>query len=119
MTAQLSDGIANEGELRAPGQLAELLAASDVVSLHVPLTPETKNLIDADTLALMRPGASLVNCGRGGLVGSLFGAASLYLLGTLLVTLQVNPSLLQVMYGGMLVVAVCLAGLGGRLRTAR
>src|SRR6202034_2201053 len=48
--------------------LAGLLAASDVVSLHVPLTPDTKNLIDADALALMRPGAALVNCGRGGLV---------------------------------------------------
>ena len=48
--------------------LAELLRASDVVSLHVPLTPDTKNLIDADALAAMRPGAALVNCGRGGLV---------------------------------------------------
>jgi D-3-phosphoglycerate dehydrogenase len=48
--------------------LPELLAVSDVVSLHVPLTPETKNLIDADALALMRPDAALVNCGRGGLV---------------------------------------------------
>ncbi|HEX4090631.1 MAG TPA: NAD(P)-dependent oxidoreductase [Trebonia sp.] len=48
--------------------LADLLAASDVVSLHVPLTPDTKNLIDADALALMCPGAALVNCGRGGLV---------------------------------------------------
>ena len=48
--------------------LAELLRASDVVSLHVPLTPDTKNLIDADALAAMRPGAALVNCGRGELV---------------------------------------------------
>ena len=48
--------------------LPELLAASDVVSLHVPLTPDTKNLIDADALAFMRPDAALVNCGRGGLV---------------------------------------------------
>ena len=39
-----------------------------MVSLHVPLTPDTKNLIDADALALMRPDAALVNCGRGGLV---------------------------------------------------
>ena len=48
--------------------LAGLLAASDVVSLHVPLTPDTKNLIDADALAHLRPDAALVNCGRGGLV---------------------------------------------------
>ena len=48
--------------------LAGLLAASDVVSLHVPLTPDTKNLIDADALAHLRPHAALVNCGRGGLV---------------------------------------------------
>jgi phosphoglycerate dehydrogenase-like enzyme len=39
-----------------------------VVSLHVPLTPHTKNIIDADALARMRPGAALVNCGRGELV---------------------------------------------------
>jgi D-3-phosphoglycerate dehydrogenase len=49
-------------------RLHDLLAASDVVTLHVPLTPDTKNLIDADALAAMRPGASLVNCGRGELV---------------------------------------------------
>jgi D-3-phosphoglycerate dehydrogenase len=48
--------------------LGELLSASDVVSLHVPLTPHTKNLIDADALARMRPGTALVNCGRGELV---------------------------------------------------
>jgi D-3-phosphoglycerate dehydrogenase len=48
--------------------LGELLGASDVVSLHVPLTAHTKNLIDADALARMRQGTSLVNCGRGELV---------------------------------------------------
>jgi D-3-phosphoglycerate dehydrogenase len=48
--------------------LADLLAASDVVTLHVPLTPDTEHLIDAGALALMRQGAALVNCGRGGLV---------------------------------------------------
>jgi phosphoglycerate dehydrogenase-like enzyme len=48
--------------------LAAVLEASDVVTLHVPLTPDTKHLIDADALARMRPGASLVNCGRGELV---------------------------------------------------
>jgi D-3-phosphoglycerate dehydrogenase / 2-oxoglutarate reductase len=45
--------------------LPALLAASDVVSLHLPLTPETKGIIDAGALAAMRPGSYLVNCGRG------------------------------------------------------
>lgn len=50
------------------GSLPELLAASDVVTLHLPLTEQTKNIIDADALATMRGGAYLVNCGRGGLI---------------------------------------------------
>lgn len=54
--------------------------------------------------------------GRGGLLGSLLGAASIYLLGNLLITLQVDPSYLQVMYGGMLVFAVILSGLAGRAK---
>jgi phosphoglycerate dehydrogenase-like enzyme len=46
----------------------ELLGKSDFVTLHVPLTPENQNLIDAKRIALMRPGSILVNCSRGGLV---------------------------------------------------
>ncbi len=46
----------------------ELMTASDVVSLHVPLTHETRHLIDRRRIALMKPGAILVNCARGGLV---------------------------------------------------
>ena len=48
--------------------LPKLLAASDVVSLHVPASPETKNLVDADFLDAMRPGALLVNTSRGDVV---------------------------------------------------
>jgi D-3-phosphoglycerate dehydrogenase len=48
--------------------LEELLATSDVVTLHVPLSTETHHLIDASRLALMRPTAVLVNTSRGGLV---------------------------------------------------
>lgn len=48
--------------------LDALLAESDVVSLHIPLTPDTERLIDGAALAKMRPGAVLVNTARGGLV---------------------------------------------------
>jgi ribose transport system permease protein len=54
--------------------------------------------------------------GRGGLVGSVFGAASIYLLGNLLITFNVNPSWLQVMYGGMLLLAVVLVGAASRTK---
>jgi phosphoglycerate dehydrogenase-like enzyme len=48
--------------------LDRLLAESDIVSLHLPLLPETAHVIDAATLAGMKPGAVLINTGRGGLV---------------------------------------------------
>jgi D-lactate dehydrogenase len=46
----------------------ELAARSDIVSLHCPLTPETHYLVDAEALALAKPGAILINTSRGGLV---------------------------------------------------
>jgi glyoxylate reductase len=70
----------------AGDDLRVLLAASDVVSLHCPLTPETHHLIDAAALAAMKPTAVLVNAARGPVVderalvealrsGSIAGAA--------------------------------------------
>ncbi|MDR1044794.1 MAG: hydroxyacid dehydrogenase [Candidatus Adiutrix sp.] len=51
-----------------PAALDEILATADFVSLHLPKTPETANIIDARALAKMKPGAVLLNCARGGLV---------------------------------------------------
>lgn len=48
--------------------LDELFSRSDVVSLHVPLTPETRGLVDGARLALMKPTAILINTSRGPLV---------------------------------------------------
>ena len=46
----------------------QALTGADVVTLHIPLTPESKHVLNAKTLALMNPGALVINCARGGLV---------------------------------------------------
>ena len=48
--------------------LPELLAEAQIISLHCPLTADSKHLVNARTLAHMQPGAMLINTGRGGLV---------------------------------------------------
>jgi glyoxylate reductase len=54
------------GARRLP--LEELLATSDAVSLHCPLVPATRNLLSRERLALLRPGALVVNTARGGVL---------------------------------------------------
>jgi glyoxylate reductase len=60
------DEAARHGATRV--DLPTLLRESDFVSLHTPLTPETRHLINRDTLALMKPTAMLINTTRGGTV---------------------------------------------------
>jgi D-3-phosphoglycerate dehydrogenase len=48
--------------------LDELLTRADCLTVHTPVTPETRNLINAEVFAKMKPGVLLVNCARGGIV---------------------------------------------------
>ncbi|MDA3913733.1 hydroxyacid dehydrogenase [Oleiagrimonas sp.] len=59
------------------GSLEEILQKSDVISLHVPLTKETRHMIDAKALGMMRARAILINASRGGVVDENALAASL------------------------------------------
>jgi phosphoglycerate dehydrogenase-like enzyme len=74
--------------LRAPGEveaalnvryadLDDLIPRADILSLHLPLLPETRGLIDAKRIGAMKHGAILVNCARGGLVDETALAAAL------------------------------------------
>ncbi len=56
------------GNAEAMAELDDVLAMADVVSLHVPDTEQTRNLIGADQLARMRPGCHLINASRGKVV---------------------------------------------------
>ena len=66
------DPMVTEADIQRSGassvSLAQLLAGSDIVSLHCPSTPATRHLIGTASLAAMRPGALLVNVARGDLV---------------------------------------------------
>ncbi|NOY52045.1 MAG: phosphoglycerate dehydrogenase [Deltaproteobacteria bacterium] len=48
--------------------LDEIYAESDIITVHTPMTPETKHLINRDTIAKMKDGVRLVNCARGGII---------------------------------------------------
>jgi D-3-phosphoglycerate dehydrogenase len=83
------------GNTEPVDRLETLLAQSDVVSLHVPETPETHNMIGARELRLMRPGSCLINNSRGTVVDLEALAAALrdgHLAGAALDVFPVEPS---------------------------
>jgi Phosphoglycerate dehydrogenase and related dehydrogenases len=75
--ATLTDETAARLGVRRVATLAELLGHADIVTLHVPLTAETRHLIDAQTLRAMKPGAILINAARGPIVDERALAAAL------------------------------------------
>jgi glycerate dehydrogenase len=75
MRVRVAEGHAGAAPGRVP--LATLLQEADIVSLHTLLTPATDKLMNAARLALMKPGALLVNTARGGLVDEIALAAAL------------------------------------------
>jgi D-lactate dehydrogenase len=48
--------------------LEELYRQSDIITLHVPLVPETRYIVNAESVAVMKPGVMIINTGRGGLI---------------------------------------------------
>jgi D-3-phosphoglycerate dehydrogenase len=71
MRVLYADPFVKEGQFGEPGgkvELNELFKESDFVSVHPPLTPQTRKMIGDDALSRMKPGAFLINCSRGPVV---------------------------------------------------
>ncbi len=64
----LSQARADQLKVELAGTPDAALAGADVVTLHVPLTDDTRHILNAERLASMNPGALVINCARGGLV---------------------------------------------------
>src|SRR5215469_1069845 len=89
-------------------ELPDLLARSDFVSLHVPLTPETRNIISAEAIARMKRGARLINCARGGLVDENVLKSALesgHIRGAALDVFEEEPARSHILFGDERVIA--------------
>lgn len=64
----LTQARADEMKVRLASTPDDALTGADVVTLHVPMTEDTKHILNADRLALMNKGALVINCARGGLI---------------------------------------------------
>src|ERR1041385_543693 len=89
-------------------ELNDLLARADFISLHTPLTGETRNIISADAINRMKRGARLINCARGGLVDEAALKAALdsgHLAGAALDVFEEEPAKTNILFGHERVVA--------------
>ena len=89
-------------------ELADLLARADFITLHVPLTQETRNIISADAIAKMKKGARIINCARGGLIDEKALKASLdsgQIAGAALDVFEEEPAKENILFGNEKVVA--------------
>ncbi|MEL6585916.1 MAG: hydroxyacid dehydrogenase [Pseudomonadota bacterium] len=104
MTCIASDPYATDFPGAQRARVEEVIAQADVVSLHVPLTDETRHLIDAKALASMKPGAILINAARGGVVNEAALCAALRsgnLGGAALDTFEAEPLAATNRYSGV------------------
>src|SRR5579862_5048758 len=89
-------------------ELNDLLARADFITLHTPLTNETRNIISADAINKMKKGARIINCARGGLVDEKALKAALdsgHLAGAALDVFEEEPAKSNILFGNEKVVA--------------
>jgi D-3-phosphoglycerate dehydrogenase len=89
-------------------ELNDLLARADFITLHTPLTHETKNIISADAINRMKKGVRIVNCARGGLIDEAALKAALdsgHVAGAALDVFEEEPAKSNILFGSDKVVA--------------
>ncbi|HEX4105934.1 MAG TPA: phosphoglycerate dehydrogenase, partial [Rhizomicrobium sp.] len=88
--------------------LDDLLARADFITLHVPMTPETKNILSAEAIAKTKKGVRIINCARGGLIDEKALKAALdsgHVAGAALDVFETEPAKENVLFGNEKVVA--------------
>ena len=89
-------------------ELNDLLARADFITLHVPMTPETKNILSAEALAKTKKGVRIINCARGGLIDEKALKAAIdsgHVAGAALDVFETEPAKENVLFGNEKVVA--------------
>ena len=89
-------------------ELNDLLARADFITLHVPMTPETKNILSAEAIAKTKKGVRIINCARGGLIDEKALKEALesgHVAGAALDVFEVEPAKENILFGNEKVVA--------------